>query len=275
MSEFLGKDVDQSIMKTNVMKDDFDWEVPIESVPLPSRGEIYDPNTTIFKRETINIKAMTAHEEDILASPALLKDGTAIIHLLKSCIVDKSIDVNSLIAGDRNALMVSIRITGYGSNYESNIACNNCDHVNDLNIDLAALEIKRLKMKPVKPGINLFSYVLPVTKKEVHFKFLTAKEGKNREIARNFMKSHTDGKIDKSITSLLEEVIQSISSITDKNKIKHFIKNMPALDSKSLRDYISKNEPGIDMRHKFTCKKCNHLNDANLPINSNFFWPRT
>ena len=101
----------------NVMKDDFGMEVPVESVPLPSRGLIYPVDSSSHNRETIEIKAMTAREEDILTSRALIKKGTVITQLIKSCVVDKSINVESMISGDRNALMTAIRITGYGSDY--------------------------------------------------------------------------------------------------------------------------------------------------------------
>tara|TARA_A100001011_G_scaffold397259_2_gene497692 strand:+ start:2123 stop:2950 length:828 start_codon:yes stop_codon:yes gene_type:complete len=275
MSEFLNEEAKQHLMKSNILKDDFGWEVPIESVPLPSRGEIYTPDSALYNRETVNIKAMTANEEDILASPALLKDGTAIMHLLRSCIVEKNIDVEDMIAGDRNALMVSIRITGYGSRYEVKSTCEECGASNDVTIDLSSLEIKRLKIKPTEPGKNEFSFVLPVTKKNVIFKFLTPKDEKDRKAKREFMKKHTAGLIDKSVTSFLEACIVSIDGITDKNKIKHFILYMPALDSKSLRDFMSNNEPGIDMTNKYVCSNCGHENNINLPINSNFFWPRT
>ncbi len=100
----------------DILKEDFNWEVPVETVPLPSLGKLYDPDSTIYMRETVDIKAMTAEEEDILTSTALIRKGETIGRLIESCVVDKSFNPDDLLIGDRNALMVAIRITGYGTN---------------------------------------------------------------------------------------------------------------------------------------------------------------
>ena len=118
--------VHPAIPKRDVMRDDFGWEVPVESVPLPSRGVIYPPSSAFCGKETVDIRAMTAREEDILTSRAYLKRGTVVNELIKSCMVDKGCDPADLIAGDRNALMVSMRITGYGSEYRAEATCPSC-----------------------------------------------------------------------------------------------------------------------------------------------------
>jgi hypothetical protein len=273
-SDVLNTKVAQHVMKNNIMKDDFGWEVPVESVPLPSKGVIYSPNSILHGKETLQIKAMTAQEEDILMSPALAKDGSTIIHLIKSCLIDKSIDVNELIAGDRNALMISIRVTGYGTHYPININCENCSKLNEVDVDLSTLEIKRLNISPIEIGKNEFSFDLPVMKKQVIFKYLNANDDKNRQAKVDFIEKHSQGLRTNNVTSFLEESIVSIDGIKDKNKIVHFVKNMPAFDSKSLRKYINENAPGINMKQECTCSYCGHKNEFNLPINSNFFWPR-
>lgn len=274
MPEILDENVKNHVMKSEIMKDDFGWEIPVESVPLPSKGIIYSPDSVLFNRETLNIKAMTAQEEDILLSQALIKDGTVILHLIKSCLIDKSINVNEMIAGDRSSLMISIRITGYGTNYPVDINCVNCNKENNLNVDLSNLSIKRLNIEPIEQGKNEFSFVLPVTKKHVIFKFLNANDERNRQSKIEFLEKHSKGLRTNNITSFLEESITSIEGIKDKNKISHFVKNMPALDSKSLRDYINDNAPGIDMDQNFNCNFCGHHNQYSIPINSNFFWPK-
>ena len=146
--------------------------------------------------------------------------------------------------------------------------------MNDVCINLADLEIKRLKIKPVEEGKNEFLFELPVTKKKVIFKYMNAYDERNRQGKIDFFKKHSGGKESNSIVTFLEEVILSIDGITDKNKISHFIRNMPALDSKKLREYINGNSPGINMTHAYSCKKCDSENNINIPINSNFFWPR-
>ena len=259
---------------SNVMKDAFGWEVPVESVPLPSKGVIYSPDSLLYNTETLQIKAMTAKEEDILTSQAFIKENTVVEKLINSCLVEKSIDVNELINGDRNALMVSIRITGYGTDYKVSHSCVSCGTSNAVDVDLSQLSIKRLKEPPVEAGLNLFEYTLPVTKKSVNYKFLTGHDQK--EIATIEKRLQKAGMVqNNSVTSFLENTIVSIDGITDKNKIKHFIANMPALDSRKLRRHIKQTEPGIDMSWQYCCKNCGHDNDINLPITSEFFWPST
>lgn len=275
MSELFGKEASNHMMKNNIMKDDFGWEVPVESVPLPSRGVIYSPDSTVYNAETVQIKAMTALEEDILMSQPLIKNGTVITELIKSCVIDKSIDVDSLTLGDRNALMISIRITGYGPQYELKPKCENCSEENNVTVDLSGLEIKRLNIEPVEAGKNQFEFTLPVTKKKVVFQFLTGYSTKERDAKQKFFKKMTNNKRENNITSFLEEAIISVDGINDKNKITHFIKNMPALDSRKLRDFMLKQEPGIKMEYEFECQNCSHHNKLNLPIGSNFFWPRS
>ena len=262
------------IPRSNVMKDEFGWEVPFESVPLPSKGVIYNPDLTIYNTETLQIKAMTAKEEDILTSQAYIKDGTVIEHLIKSCLVDKSFDINDLIVGDRNALMVSIRITGYGGDYKMGHVCPHCSSNNTVVAQLSQLGIKRLKEQPLEPGKNLFEYTLPVTGKKVCYKYRTGHDENEASIKEKRMATlgiATDNRV----TGYLESVIVSIDGVTDKNKITHFIKNMPALDSRKLRVYIQDSEPGIDMRWSYECKNCGRKNDIMLPITTEFFWPTT
>ena len=270
MSELFGENKSH-MMRKNIMKEDFGWEIPVESVPLPSRGMLYSPDSTIYNRETIPIKAMTAREEDILSSQAYIKEGTVITNLIKSCVTDKTFDIDDLVIGDRSALMVSIRITGYGSDYGVLATCKSCDHKNKVNVNLSELKIDRLKIQPIEEGRNEFEFTLPVTKKKVTFKFLSMKDDKERSAEQSVLNTATG----ESITGFLRHSILSIDGIKDKNKIRHFVNNMPAFDSKSLRKFIRENEPGMDMTSEFKCENCNFKNEFEVPLTSEFFWPST
>jgi len=270
MSELFGNNAAQ-MMKKNVMKEDFGWEVPVESVPLPSRGVIYSPDSTIYNRETIPIKAMTARDEDILSSQAYIKEGTVISELIKSCVTDKSFNIDDLILGDRNALMISVRITGYGADYNVISTCKNCSHKNNVTVMLSDLKINRLTINPTEEGKNEFEFTLPVTKKSVTFKFLSMRDDKDRTAEQAMLKTATG----ESITSFLRHSILSIDGIKDKNKIRHFVNNMPAFDSKELRKFIRENEPGMDMGANYICEKCSFNNEFEVPMSSEFFWPST
>jgi len=267
-------DIPGVVPTQNVMKEEFGWEVPVETVPVPSEGKVYPQGSSIHGRNTLDIKAMTAKEEDILTSRALIQKGTVIKHLIQACLIDKSVDVGEMLLGDRNALMVSVRITGYGSAYTAESTCPECMKRSDQNFNLSSLEIKRLEIDPVAPGQNLFEFTLPITKKKVHFKFLTGADEEDRAVSLERKKKlMPDLKIENTVTSRLEQVIVSIDGITDRNKINHFIKNMPAQDSRKLRSFITKSEPGIDMAAWMSCPHCGEESKVDLPVGSNFFWP--
>jgi hypothetical protein len=261
------------VARQNVMKDEFGWEVPIESIPLPTKGLIYHPDSTLYNTSTLQIRSMTAREEDILASPAFHKEGTALTHLIQSCLTDKSVRSEDMINGDRMALMIGIRVTGYGPEYHASSRCKNCGTQNEFIVDLTSLPIKRLSIVPNNSGENSFNFKLPVTKKNVTFKYPTAKEEKLRSDQVKSMQKITGALITNNVTSFLENSIISVEGIKDRNKIKHFVMNMPAYDSKSLRKFIIDNEPGIDMSCNFECKNCGLTNKTTMPMSTEFFWP--
>jgi hypothetical protein len=259
----------------NVMKDEFDWEVPVEVVPIPSEGKVYPEGSSLHRRDRLEIKAMTAREEDILASRALIQQGKVVTRLIESCLIDKTINVNEMLLGDRNALMISIRITGYGSLYSVDATCTHCSKPSTQDFNLSELGIKRLPIEPSSEGENLFAFKLPVTGKDVLFKFLTGADDQERSIVAERKKKLMPGmEVEESITSKLEQQLVSVAGITDKNKINHFVKNMPARDSRALRTYIDKNSPGIDMNLWMKCKHCSESSQVGLPIGINFFWPK-
>lgn len=257
---------------SNVMKDDFGYEVPTEAVPLPSAGKVYPPESGLYDKELIEIKAMTAKEEDILTSRALIKKGTVITELIKSCLIDRTIDVDTMIAGDRNAVMTALRVTGYGSEYNAQVSCPECGESSKHNFSLTDLPIKRLTISPVVDGSNLFEFKLPVTGKTVQFKFLTGKDETEMSIIAERQKKQGQ-KTDSLVTSRLVHSIVSIDGITDRNKISMFVKNMPARDSLALRRFIDDNEPGITMKSWMQCNDCHEQSEVNLPLGASFFWP--
>lgn len=264
--------VHPGIPTSNVMKDDFGFEVPVENVPLPSRGVIYETTSPLYSQETLEIKAMTAREEDILTSRALIRKGTVITALLKSCLINKNINVDEMLVGDRNAIMTAVRVTGYGADYKAEVDCPSCGEKSKEDFSLTELPIKRLGINPIAPGVNLFEYQLPVTKKKIRFRFLTgADEREMMIIAERKKKSgmHTDALV----TERLSRQLVSVNEIDDKNKIGFFIKNMPARDSLHLRQYIDKHEPGIDMKSWMECIHCGEHSEVRLPMGAAFFWP--
>jgi hypothetical protein len=256
----------------NVLKDDFGLDIPVQAVPLPSRGVIYPVDSTMHGKDEVSIKAMTAREEDILTSRALIKKGTVITELLKSAIVDEGFDPDALLSGDRNALMTALRVTGYGSSYTVEVDCPACSSRTKQSFNLAELPIQRLDIDPVAPGANLFEVELPMTKKNVRFKFLTGADERDISVM-NDRKKKQGVTVDNLVTTRLTYSIVSVQGISDKSKIGFFIRGMPAGDSLFLRKYIDKNEPGIEMKAWMDCSACFESSEVRLPMGAAFFWP--
>lgn len=254
------------------VKAEFGLDIPFEVVPIPSGGKVYPIGSSLHNAEVVEIRPMTAREEDILTSRALLKKGTVISELIKSCLVDRTINPNDLLGGDRNALMIAIRITGYGGDYNSEIECNECNSRSPHAFNLGELPIRRLEIEPMTPGANLFEFLLPYSKKTVRFRFLTGRD--EEEILTMNEKQKKLGLSNESnVTTNLLHSIVSIEGVEDRGKIANFIKHMPARDSLALRNYIKDNEPGVIMKQETSCSICGHTEEVSMPLGVNFLWP--
>ncbi len=256
----------------NVIKDDFGFEIPVETVPLPSGGRCYDVDHPLHGKETVEIRAMTAKEEDILTSKALIKKGTVISHLIKSCMIDKRVDPESLLAGDRNALMVALRVTGYGTEYKVEVDCPACGERSKHNFNLAELPVKRLELTPVAEGTNVFETTLPVSKAKVRWKLLTGHD--EQEIMTMAERRKKQGqRAENLITERLKYSIVAANGITDRTKLDMLVKSLPARDSLFLRKQIDNGEPGIEMKAWMDCPSCFEHSEVRLPLGAAFFWP--
>lgn len=248
------------------------FDVPVESVSLPSKGLIYPPEHPFSGVEEAEIRAMSAKDEDILSSRALIKKGTVISELLKSCLLNKSVDVDSLLIGDRNALLIAVRVSGYGATYSVKIECAECSEQFDNDFTLNSLAIKRLGVDPVSPGQNLFNFRLPVSKQDVQFKLLTGAD--DLLLSQQAEKQKKLGsQIDDSRSRRLFQSIVSIAGETDRNKVNRIVANLPAGDSLALRRYVEQIEPGVEMKQEATCKSCGGVQVVDIPLGPTFFWP--
>jgi hypothetical protein len=254
------------------VKAEFGLDIPMELVPLPSSGKVYPPGSSLHNLDVVEIRPMTAREEDILTSRALLKKGTVITELIKSCLADKSVNPNELLGGDRNALMVAIRITGYGPEYKAEIECAECNVKSPHGFNLGELPIKRLELEPVSSGANLFQFQLPFSKKTVKFRFLTGRDEEEIMLMNEKQKKLGLGGESNVTTNLMHSIV-SIDGVEDRAKIVNFIKHMPARDSLALRNYIRDNEPGVLMKQETSCPACGHTEEVSMPLGVNFLWP--
>ncbi len=272
---FGAQSVHEQMMAPNLerLQQDLGYDIPVETVPLPSQGLAYPVGHPLHRKTTVEIRAMTAREEDILTSRALIKNGTVITRLIQSCLIDQSIDASSLVSGDRNALMIAIRITGYGATYNVEMRCSNCEIKQPAGFNLSDLGIKPLNVDPESIGENGFSLTLPVSGKSVVVRFQTGQDEEESAVVNERKKKQGIG-AENLVTDQLMRSITHLDGDPDKSKISQFVRYMPAADSLTIRKFLEENEPGVDMTVNFKCDYCQHEEEVSLPIGTNFFWPQ-
>ena len=242
-----------------------EFKLPTEEVELPSKGKLYSKDNPLSSGK-VEMKYMTAKEEDILTNQNYISKGVVIDKLLQSLIVNKDINYNDLLIGDKNALMVAARILSYGKDYEFTWDGQ------QQTVDLSTLQNKPLNEDLYKPGENNFSFTLPHTDNQITFKLLTHGDDKKIDAEIKGLK-----KIDKQgtheVTTRLAHMITSINGSEEKKDIREFVKGyLLAKDARELRNYYSKVSPDVDMKvYLDTAGGGEEVVD--LPIGLNFFWP--
>lgn len=255
-----------------MMARDFGVQVVNQSVPLPSKGLYYPTSHPLYGVEYVDLKSMTSREEDLLTSQSLMKKGTIVTELIKSCLVDKRVNPLDLLVGDRNALMVAIRVTGYGAKYSAKVKCSDCGEESPRDFDLAQLVVKTPTISPVVEGTNEFEFVFS-NGIPVRFRFMTGRDEEEMHQIDQRQRKLEVGKKDASVSSFLQRVIVSVNGVTDKAKLANFASQCPADMSSSLRKYINDNMPGIVMKQESECKLCNYVEEVSIPIGVQFLWP--
>jgi hypothetical protein len=247
------------------------YEIPIEVAPLPSQGILYPLDHPLAGEQGVEIKCMTAKEEDLLTSRHLIKKGNVLSKLIESCVMNRMVDAETLLAGDRTAILVTIRITGYGDSYKARVQCPSCDHQFDNEFSLKGLKIRSLGAAPLQPHVNLFEFVAPVSKQVIHFKLLTGRDEKalSDEIESKRKLNINSG----NVTTRLFHSVVSINGEKDPQDLRKRIELMPARDSKALRKYMDSIEPDIDMNQRIICPECDEEKEVEVPIGPSFFWP--
>ena len=253
----------------------FSFVTPTEFVELPSGGQFYPEGHSLQGQETIEIRHMTAKDEDILTSRALLKKGIAIDRLLKSVIIDSSINSDDLLIGDKNAVLIATRITGYGEEYNSKVTCIACGETFDHEFDLS--EQKIVGFEEGVDGVErtsktTFRIELPISKVAVEVKALTGHDEKHIAKAAEIKKKKNLPET--LLTDTFRSYIVSVNGETSKTAVGKFINSMPARDSKFLRNTYSKIIPNIDMTQGYECPECGYGEEVEIPLTAEFFWPK-
>jgi hypothetical protein len=238
-----------------------EFKIPTETIELPSKGLLY-PETSALSSGTIEMKYMSAVEEDILTNQSYIKNGTVLDKLMKSLIIS-DINYDELLIGDKNAIMVAARILGYGQEYSFDY--DGEQHT----VDLSDIENKPLHEDIVQRKTNNFEFVLPHTKNHITFRLLTHKDEQdiNREI-EGLKKINKESS--KELTTRLKYIITSVEGKTEKSDVREFVdKYLLAKDSRALREYIKTIQPDVDL----SFFPSDGGDRVNLPVGLSFFWP--
>jgi hypothetical protein len=237
------------------------FNLPTETIELPSKGLLY-PEGHPLSEGTIEIKYMTAKEEDILTNQNYIQNGTVLDKLLKSLIITK-VNYDDIVIGDKNAIMIAARILGYGAEYKFNY--NGVEEV----VDLSKIENKKLDESLYTKGNNEFSFNLPSSDNEITFKFLThgdeSKINQELEGLKKLKKNESP-----ELTTRLKYMITSINGNRDTKTIREFVDQaFLARDARAFREFINKIQPDVDL----TFFPSSSNKSISLPIGINFFWP--
>ena len=240
-----------------------EFKFPTEEIDLPSKGLLY-PKDNPLSSGKIEMKYMTAKEEDILTNPNYITKGTVIDKLLQSLIITK-VDYNDLIVGDQNAIMVAARILGYGKDYEFQYAGES------QTVDLTTLEDKVFDESLITPHTNEFSFTLPHSKVDITFKILTIRDSdKIKRELEGLKKINKDNNSERS--TRLKYTITSVDADREAKTIREFVDTaLLARDARAFRNYVNEVQPNLDL--KVTVETRNGEEDVELPITATFFWP--
>ena len=238
-------------------------QFPAEEVTLPSKGLLY-PEESPLRSGIIEMKYMTAKEEDILTNANFIQNGTVIDKLLQSLIVTK-FDYNDLLIGDKNAILVAARILGYGGEYTFT------QNGQEYTVNLADLKDKPLDESLVADGKNEFNFKLPASEVDVTFKFLT--HGDESKIQQELKGLKKIRKNEPETLVRWRHTIISINGNSDPKEIREFINNrLLARDARALRNYIKKIQPDVDLTFDHEDQGGNIVK-INVPVGLKFFWP--
>lgn len=241
-----------------------EFKIPTETIELPSKGLLY-PEGNPLRSGKIEMKYMTAKEEDILTNQNYISNGTVIDKLLQSLIIT-DINYNDLLVGDKNAIMVAARILSYGSSYEFDYGGVR------QNVDLSSVDNKPLHDDVFKATSNEFSFTLPHSGNVLTFKLLT--HGDERKIdqeLKGLKKINRENASD--VTVRLSHIITSVNGSDERKDVREFVNNyFLAKDARAFRQFYSEVSPDVDMNVVLTTSE-GREEDVDLPIGVNFFWP--
>ena len=255
---------------------------PTEMVDLPSQGKFYPEGHVLHKQPTLEIREMTAKEEDILTSKSLIQKGVVLDRLVQSVLVDRQIKVEDLLIGDKNAILVALRISGYGQEYETRVTCPSCGESESFEFDLCTSQInhpvdleecddERIAGNVTEDEGGNYHVTVPRTGACIEVRLMNGKDERRMMAMQEFKKKK---KLPENpLTEHFKSFVVSVNGVSDKAQLNKFLELMPATDSRFLRKVYAKLVPNIDMTQEFVCASCDYEQDMEVPFTTDFFWP--
>ena len=244
---------------------------PTLFVDLPSKGRGYSEGHPLKGQEVIEVFQMTARDEDILTSESLIKKGIVIDRFVENILVDKTVSVDSLLIGDKNAILIDSRIMGYGADYNTEIVCPSCFTKQSVSYDLNDKSVYHGESHEVNENGN-YHVKLPQSGITLEIQQLTSKEeGLIVKRMTERKKKKTD---ETTVTDQYKLMVVSANGVTDKGQVNQFIDLMPLRDSLTLKKFYKEISPNVELKFDFTCKSCEYNQELEVPLGAEFFWPR-
>ena len=244
-----------------------EFKMPTETISLPSKGLLYPKESPLSTGE-IEMKYMTAKEEDILTNANYIKDGSVLNRVMQSLIVTP-VSFNDILVCDKNAILLGARILGYGAEYPFRYFNPSTGAEETITVDLSVLKEKKVDYSLFEEGKNEFEFTMPLSGNAVTFKLLTHGDEQAIDAEIKGLKKITpQGSFE--ITTRLKYIITSINGKRELASIRDFVDNgLTAKDARALREYYAEIQPDIDMTY--------YPEDAeegiSIPVGINFFWP--
>jgi len=246
------------------------YDFPTEVISLPSQGLCY-PESNPLSSGQIEIKYMTAREEEILTSQNLIKKGIVLDKLFESIIVDSKINVDDILLGDKNAIMLATRILGYGPEYNIQLT-NNLDEKEDVVVDLSKVQVKDIDTTLLNRE-NRYKFTTS-NSNQIEFRLLTHVDEKKIDADIKSLQRLNKGALGAELTTRYRYMIVSVNGKTDTGAITNFINNQfLTRDTKAFRECIKKIQPDVKMEFEYEDPQTGEKEVRSIPMGVGFFWP--
>ena len=269
MSDKQLKDLATAKYNSKAVEEPQVFDFPTEIVDLPSKGKLY-PKGHPLKNGTIEMKYMTAKEEDILTNQSFIKNGVVLDKLFKALIVTPC-EYNDLLLCDKNAIMIAARVLGYGKDYPVQVMSPLTGEQVDHTVDLTQLGEKQINWDLIKDGVNEFTIDLPAAKIPIKVKLLTQRDQTRMD---KELKGLAKLKKDAQVSTMMKYVVIEVDGETDNAKIRKFVdNNLLAIDSRAIRNFLKQITPEIDMTVEVPDGEAGDTFRSQINIGLDFFWP--